>query len=177
MRRECSVVLCAAAWCALGIAQAAAQETVDVTPPPSARFPAAWYPPDNDVTSTMAPVKGAPYEAWLVMDDGAGNRSAGKPLYARDSEGRTRTEAIGSRIGPDDKPVEVREVEVNDAVTHCMFHWTEPWLEKSPPLATVNCMPRRRHYDAQPNWSSAMSMSRQLGRVPGPMGRQITTSH
>lgn len=67
-----------------------------------------------------------------------------EPLYARDSEGRTRTEEIQYCAGADGKPVQVRTVEVNDAVTHCGFHWTEPWVEKSPPIATVSCMPRLR---------------------------------
>ena len=58
-------VLMAAAC--LAVSPLRGQETTDIAPAPSARFLAAWYPPDNDVTSTTAPVKGAPYEARTMM--------------------------------------------------------------------------------------------------------------
>lgn len=140
------------------IVPVAAQDKVDVAPP-SARFPAAWYPPDNDVTSTMAPVKGAPYEARLVMNGGqVGAPHTHEPLYARDSAGRTRTETPPqSRLGQDGRPVDVREVEVSDAVSHCIFHWAEPWMDSSVPTATMFCMPRTLHYNTQPNWSSILA--------------------
>jgi hypothetical protein len=145
----------ASVW--LALTPLPAQEQTDVAPPPSARFPAAWYPLDNDVSYTMAPVKGAPYEARLVMNGGpAGVPLAQAPLYARDSAGRTRTETIEHRVR-DGKPVEARNVEVGDSVSHCTFHWLEPWLDKNAPTATVSCMTRTLHYNAQPNWSSILA--------------------
>jgi hypothetical protein len=143
----------------LTIAPLSAQETTDVAPPPSARFPAEWYPPDSDVTSTTTPVKGAPYEARLVMNGGQpGVSVAQEPLYARDSAGRMRSETIQSRLGQDGKPVEVREVEVSDTVSHCGFYWLEPWVNDSVPTATVSCMPRTLHYNGPAMWASVISM-------------------
>src|ERR1700729_1003635 len=86
-------VLIAAAC--LAVSPLRGQETTDVAPAPSARFPAAWYPPDNDVTSTMAPVKGAPYEARIIMaGQKPGLPSEQEPLQARDGEGPQRTENL-----------------------------------------------------------------------------------
>ena len=151
-------VLIAAAC--LAVSPLKGQETTDVAPTPSARFPAAWYPPDDDVTHTMAPVKGAPYEARVVMSSEQYGKAAVEQAtpQARDAAGRTRTETIQSRLGLDGKLVEVREVEVSDAVSHCMFHWAEPWVGKNAPTATVSCMPRTLHYNAQPMWASVASM-------------------
>jgi hypothetical protein len=83
------------AFACLAVTPLAGQETTDVAPPPSARLPAAWYPPDNDVTSTMTPVKGAPYEARTMM----GGPYPGLPieqeaLHARDGAGRTRIDTL-----------------------------------------------------------------------------------
>jgi hypothetical protein len=36
----------------------------------------------------------------------------------------------------------VREVSVNDPVTHCSFQWAEPWAAPGQPTAIVTCMPR-----------------------------------
>jgi hypothetical protein len=104
-------------------------------------------------------VKGAPYEARLVMNVGqSGAPLTHEPLYARDSAGRTRTETPPqSRLGQDGRPVDVRDVEVSDAVSHCIFHWMEPLVDKDAPTATVSCMPRTLHYNAQPNWSSILA--------------------
>jgi len=157
MRNSRLAILVAVLW--LAAVPLCGQETTDVAPPLSARFPAAWYPPDNDVTSTMAPVKGAPYEARMIMNDGQpGIPVAQEPLYARDSAGRTRTETTQIRLGQDGKPVKVHEVEVSDVVSHCMFHWVEPCVDKSVPTATVSCMPRTLHYNSQPMWASVVSM-------------------
>src|SRR5262249_46633128 len=82
-----------------------------------------------------------------------------EPLYARDSAGRMRSETLQTRLGHDGKPVTVRVVEVNDAVSHCQFHWTEPWVDKSAPTATVSCMPRTLHYSGKPMWASVASMT------------------
>jgi hypothetical protein len=133
------------------------QETTDVAPAASARFPAAWYPPDNDVTSTMTPVTGAPYEARVVQGSSLGRTPAEQaPLQARDAAGRTRVEsAMGPRTAQDGTQVEVREVGINDPVSHCSFQWEEPWAAAGKPTATVQCMPRTIHYSAQSTWSVA----------------------
>jgi hypothetical protein len=150
-------LLVALLW--LTVAPLSAQEKTDVAPPPSDRFPAAWYPPDNDVTSTMAPVKGAPYEARIVVQDmSSGLPMEQTPLQERDGAGRMRTETLQMRLGQDGKPITVREVEAVDVVSHCGFHWIEPWVDKSVPTATVSCMPRTLHYNSQPMWASVVSM-------------------
>jgi hypothetical protein len=137
------------------------QETTDIAPGPSVRFPAAWYPPDNDVTSTMAPVKGAPYEARVVMS----SEQYGKvpveqaTLQARDATGRTRTESsMGPRTTQDGRQVQVREVSISDPVSHCSFQWEEPWGAAGMPRATVQCMPRTVHFNEQSMWSSVASI-------------------
>jgi hypothetical protein len=142
----------------LAVSPLRGQETRDVAPAPSARFPAAWYPPDNDVTYTMAPVKGAPYEARVMM----GGPYPGLPieqetLHARDSAGRTRIDTLQTRL-KDGRPVTVHAVEVDDPVSHCSFHWLEPWVDKNAPTATVSCMTRTLHYNGQPMWLSVASM-------------------
>ena len=134
------------------------QETTDIAPGPSARFPAAWYPPDNDVTSTTAPVKGAPYEARTMMGGAQpGVLIEQEALHARDSAGRTRIDTLQTRL-KDGVPATVHAVEVSDPVSHCSFHWFEPWVDKSEPTATVSCMPRTLHYSGQPMWLSFASM-------------------
>jgi hypothetical protein len=145
----------AAMW--LAVMPVVAQDVTNVAAPPSARFPAAWYPPDNDVTSTMTPVTGAPYEAHVVQSSSLGRTPVEQaPLQARDSAGRTRTESgMGSRTAQDGTQVEVREVGVNDPVSHCSFQWEEPWAAAGTPTATVQCMPRTIHYSAQSTWSVA----------------------
>jgi hypothetical protein len=142
----------------LAVLPVGAQDATDVAPPPSARFPAAWYPPDNNVTSTMQPVKGAPYEAHMIMaGQHPGLSVEEQPLQARDSAGRMRSETLETRL-KDGAPATVRAVEVDDPVSHCSFEWREPWVDKSAPTATVHCMPRTLHYGAQPMWSSVLSM-------------------
>ena len=149
-------VLFAAAW--LAVTPLGGQETTDVAPAPSGRFPSAWYPPDNDVTSTMAPVKGAPYEARTMMGGPQpGMLIEQEALHARDSAGRTRIDTPQTRL-KDGAPVKVHAVEVDDPVSHCSFHWLEPWVDKSEPTATVSCMPRTLHYSGQPMWLSFASM-------------------
>ena len=152
-------VLMAAAC--LAVSPLRGQETTDVAPAPSARFPAAWYPPDSDVTYTMAPVKGAPDEARMVMSSEQYGKAPVEQatLQARDSAGRTRTESsMGPRTTQDGRQVEAREVGISDPVTHCRFQWMEPWVYKSAPTATVQCMTRTLHYNGRPLWSSAASM-------------------
>jgi hypothetical protein len=139
-------LLVASIW--LAIAPLAGQETGDVAPEPSARFPAAWYSPDNVVMSTMPPVMGAPYEARVVLgsQQDAHLPIEQYPLQARDSAGRTRTESsMGPRTAQDGTQVEVREVGVNDPVSQCSFQWEEPWVvDKSAPTAAVQCQSARR---------------------------------
>ena len=150
-------LLVALLW--LTVAPLSGQEKTDVAPPPSARFPATWYPPDNDVTSAMPSVKGAPYEARIVVQGmSSGLPMEQTPLQARDGAGRMRTETLQMRLGQDGKPITVREVEADDVVSHCGFHWIEPWVDKSVPTATVSCMPRTLHYNSQPMWASVVSM-------------------
>jgi hypothetical protein len=152
-------VLIAAAC--LAVSPLRGQETTDVAPAPSARFPAAWYPPDNDVTSTLAPVKGAPYEAHVIMSSEQYGRSPVEQalLQARDSAGRMRTEmSMGPRTAQDGRQVEAREVSIGDPVTHCSFQWMEPWAAAGTPTATVQCMPRTVHFNEQSMWSSVASI-------------------
>jgi hypothetical protein len=144
---------------ALAVLPMGGQEKTDVAPPPSARFPAAWYPPDNDVTSTIAPVTGAPYTARAVPNS---HRTASpveqQPLQARDSAGRMRGETLEIRL-KDGKPVAVRSVQVDDPVSHCSFQWREPWVDNSTPTATVQCQPRTLRVDDQPAlWLMVASM-------------------
>jgi hypothetical protein len=156
MRGGQTSLIIASAW--LAIAPLAGQEITDVAPPPSARFPAAWYPPANNVTSTMQPVTGAPYEARMVTKGQyPGLPIEQEPLQARDSAGRMRSETLEIRL-KDGAPVTVRAVEVDDPVSHCGFQWREPWVDKSAPTATVRCMPRTLHYDGKPMWASVASM-------------------
>ena len=58
-----SLMICVAV---LGYGQSSTHGITNIAPPPSARFPASWYPPDSDVTSTMSPETDAPYSATLV---------------------------------------------------------------------------------------------------------------
>jgi hypothetical protein len=121
-----------------------------------------WYPPDNDVTSTMAPVKGAPYEARTMMGGPQpGMMIEQEALHARDSAGRTRIDTLIDTLQTrlkDGVPVTVHDVEIDDPISHCSFHWLEPWVDKSEPTATVSCMPRTLHYSGQPMWLSFASM-------------------
>jgi hypothetical protein len=107
----------------------------------------------------MPSVKGAPYEARIVVQGmSSGLPMEQTPLQARDGAGRMRTETLQMRLGQDGKPITVREVEADDVVSHCGFHWIEPWVDKSVPTATVSCMPRTLHYNSQPMWASVVSM-------------------
>ena len=129
----------------------------DVAPPPSAAFPAEWYPADSDVEYTTAPEKGAPYRGVMVItssgvDPATGHavEYRGQTAQMRDSAGRTRTEeSLGKRKTGDGREVEQVEVEVNDPVTHCGFRWPEPWIGEVSLTATVSCMSRTLRYDGQ----------------------------
>jgi hypothetical protein len=86
-------------------------------------------------------------------------------LHARDSAGRTRIDTLETRL-KDGAPVTVHAIEVDDPVSHCSFHWLEPWVDRSAP--TVSCMPRTVHYGAQPMWLSFASMQAAVEH-PSPM--------
>src|ERR1700733_10644798 len=75
-------------------------------PAPSSRFPANWYPADNDVTYTSAAQRGAPYTATLIITwrlrepDGMTKMLTQSGFQARDGAGRKREEM--ERPRPDD---------------------------------------------------------------------------
>jgi hypothetical protein len=137
----------------------------DTAPPPSARFPASWYPADSRNTYTEAPVTGVPYSATMVTTytlppsitpprTGLVQRDA----WYRDSRGRTRKEQSrgSSYKSPDGVLHEVpmvHEIEVNDPVSHCRFNWVEPWTGAGEPSATVSCMPRVVQYSGGDSFS------------------------
>jgi hypothetical protein len=166
---------------ALPHAAARAAAPVDFAPAPSDRFPAAWYPPENDWTTVPAPVKRLPYSATLVETTvlpAPGSRkpmtSASRSRQYRDREGRTRTEQTSVwRGGPAHATGEVdgrvrlltapqdvprREIEVIDPVAHCTFRWAEPWTGIGEPTATVRCLSRRVQYGASVfGWLEALT--------------------
>ena len=123
-------------------------------PAPTVRFPAAWYlsnrRPGDVAPSTQAPITGAPYSATQVTTYPI-PAASGLPAEAasqsdgqyRDSAGRTRTEqSLGpTKLGDHHTGPTRKEIEVNDVVTHCMFHWGEPWTGQGQPIATVSCFP------------------------------------
>lgn len=127
-------------------------QTVDHATP-SERFPASWYPADNNVTYTETPVTGAPYEALRVT---AGQSGSGTRV-ARDSAGRVHEEEPQPRLRPDGSLVQTREVSVEDPVSHCRFQWMEPWAASGPPTATVQCMPPTLHYNGGAMWQSLIA--------------------
>lgn len=140
-------------------ASAQGQETMvgtNVAPAPSARFPAAWYPAESNVAYTQASVKDVPYTAKMVTTDFYLNQKTGErtklvdeSFQARDGEGRTRNDgARRSRKSLDGsgKMIDVREVSVNDPVSHCSFRWEEPWVAPTEPAAIVTCMSLTLHY-------------------------------
>lgn len=141
-------LVCRAAW-----PQTLESEAIDVAPAPSARFPAAWYPPVSDVAYTTAPVRGAAYSGVMVITANFTDPTTGRAVTSvermrqmRDSAGRQRTETPMGMSGKDRERV---LVEVSDPVSHCGFRWTEPVTEGSQPTAGVNCMSPRLRYAHQ----------------------------
>jgi hypothetical protein len=135
----------------------------DVAPAPSARFPASWYPPDSDVTYSIAAPTDAPYTATLVTTTRYIDPSTGQTktitqntLQARDAAGRQRNETEEPRPDAHGKIVMAHEVTISDPVSHCNFHWIEPWLARGKPTAIVTCMPRTLHYTNQNIWADAL---------------------
>jgi hypothetical protein len=154
-------------------AQLAAPVLTDVAPPPSSRFPADWYPADNDVTYTSAAQRGAPYTATLIISwrlpepDGMTKILTQSGFQARDGAGRKREEMEMPR--PDDHggTIMAHEVSVNDPVSHCSFRWMEPWVAPGPPRAMVTCMPRTLHFTEQNIYADAIaSQPQQLISAP-----------
>jgi hypothetical protein len=164
-------VFCLAAASARG--QVSAPILTDVAPPPSSRFPANWYPADNDVTYTSAAQRGAPYTATLVATwrlhepDGMTKTLTQSGFQARDGAGRKREEMAMPRPDEHGGVIMTHEVSVNDPVSHCSFRWMEPWVAPDPPRAMVTCMPRTLHYTAQDIYADAIA-SRQPELVSAP---------
>jgi hypothetical protein len=140
--------------CLIGLATGAlaqgSQAQVHLAPVDPERFPAAWYPPENDWTRMPAPVLGLPYTGTMVQTSQM-PASAGRPasqarhstMRYRDRMGRVRTEEsdVWSQSG-----TPRREIEVVDPVSHCTFRWTEPSAELGTGTATVQCLSRRVQY-------------------------------
>lgn len=123
---------------------------------PSARFPAEWYPADNDYSYTTPPIAGAPYSGMMVATGshaGVTAQMVQKTHQMRDGAGRLRTETVTMRPGAGNGglPVEVRVIEVDDPVSHCRFQWAEPSDGPGQPSATVICMPKILHYSGEGN--------------------------
>jgi hypothetical protein len=133
----------------------------NVAPAPSARFPASWYPPDSDVTDTMAPQTDAPYTATLVTTShakisGQIKAFSTSTFQARDSAGRERRETEMPRPDGHGGAITAHEVTVSDPVSHCNFRWMEPWVAPGKPSAIVTCMPRTLRYTNQNIWKDAI---------------------
>jgi hypothetical protein len=123
-------------------------------PAPTTRFPAAWYQGNGRLgdaaPGTQAPITGAPYSATMVTT-GTIPAQSGHPaatmttraMHYRDGMGRTRTEQSQQSLNMATSQLTEgpREIEVNDVVTHCMFHWSEPWTGPGQATAAVSCFP------------------------------------
>jgi hypothetical protein len=124
----------------------APQSDVDVAPPPSDRFPAAWYTTQEGGTET--PVAGAPFTGTLLIT------TAVEPPYQsrivtykmRDGAGRFRSEEFAVEVAGSPNPELAQiphQIDVVDVVAHCEFHWAEPATEEADKVATVSCRSRR----------------------------------
>jgi hypothetical protein len=159
---KCSLLL----FCLAAVsvrAQVTAPVLTDVAPLPSSRFPAEWYPADNDVTYTSAAQRDEPYSATLVITwqlhnpDGTIKTVSQSGLQARDAAGRKREEMAVPRPDGHGGVIMTHEVSVNDPVSHCSFRWMEPWVETATPAAFVTCMPRTLHYTEQDIYADAIT--------------------
>jgi len=135
----------------------------DTAPPPSARFPASWYPQSTDVTYTMMAPTNAPYTAALVtttrfIDPATGQTKTltQSTLQARDAFGRQRNQTEVPRPDAHGKIIMTHEVTVSDPVSHCNFRWMEPWVARGKQAAIVTCMPLTLHYTNQNVWADAI---------------------
>lgn len=152
-------------------------------PAPSVRFPAEWYTSKslNDAApTTQAPITGAPYSATIVtswsMPVSAGRPGAGmsqRGMRYRDGVGRTRTEESRGIVNLNiNKPIEMpKEIEVNDVVTHCMFHWVEPWTSQGQAVATVSCF-SSMYFDP---WDTSWGVKSQTASESTQFNRTIKT--
>jgi hypothetical protein len=178
--RATSIAICFAAAVATALA-AIGQSTQEpvAAPAPSARFPAAWYQdnrkPNDAWPSTQAPIPGAPYSATMVTTYAAPPEYHGPSFsqrggWYRDSAGRTRTEETRGPVSVGDASAgpATKTVEVNDAVSHCMFHWSEPWTSTGDPIATVSCSKKVYFLPWDTSWgvkSQVADESAQPGRT------------
>jgi hypothetical protein len=144
----------------------------DTAPPPSARFPAAWYPPPGNTTYTADVVTGAPYVATLVTTYHALNPTTKEPitqiastLQARDSKGRKHEEEDSSYRDSSGVTIHRREITVYDPVSHCTFTWEEPWTAVGKPIASVACMPLTMHYTSFNVWASSFAQPPEVHRM------------
>lgn len=145
-------------------AQAPTPVITNIAPAPSARFPAGWYPPDNDVTYTTAPDTNAPYTATLVTTTRYVDPSTKQikmfsqsTFQARDSSGRKRDEVQIPHPDNHGGMIMTHEVTISDPVSHCRFQWMEPWIAPGKPIATVTCIPRTLHYANQNSWKDVIA--------------------
>jgi hypothetical protein len=169
---------------------------IDTAPPPSARFPASWYPESTDVTYTITAPTNAHYTATLVtttrfIDPATGQLKTltQSTLQARDASGRQRSETEMPRPDAHGKTIMTHEVTVSDPVSHCNFRWMEPWVARGKPTAIVTCMPLTLHYTNQNIWADAIVTepeeiheldtvfrSEPLGKKPSTTSRQSASS-
>jgi hypothetical protein len=154
------LLLCFATFCP---GQTKPAVITDIAPLPSARFPAPWYPPDSDVTYTIAAPTNAPYTATLVTTTRYIDPSTGQlktltqsTLQARDASGRQRDETDMPRPDAHGKIIITHEVTISDPISHCNFRWMEPWVARGKPTAIVTCMPLTLHYTNQNIWADAI---------------------
>jgi hypothetical protein len=102
-------------------------------------------------------------------------------MQYRDGAGRTRDEqslggldtSDGARLAKGRK-----EIEVNDVVAHCRFHWGEPWTGQDPPIATVSCFSTLYYSQWDTSWGAkaqSASESSEVGRTikTEPLGHKI----
>lgn len=134
---------------------------IDTAPMLPDRFPASWYPTEDNVTHTLTVEKNLPYTATVVITDQY--ESDGKvithktsTLLARDSAGRRREEVeSGGRVDAQGQMIPTRAITVTDPVSHCDFRWVEPTIESEKPVALVKCLPRTVRYINQNTWADA----------------------
>jgi hypothetical protein len=152
---------------------------IDTAPPPSGRFPANWYPADNDRTFTLTVAKNTPYTATLVLTDSQLDQATKEfvtcrtsVVQARDSAGRMHSETpyTGMESNSRGEMIPVHDVTVNDPVSHCNFRWMEPEVAFEKPTATVECMPRTIHYVNLNHWefmwAQLVDIGSKLGDLP-----------
>ena len=135
---------------------------IDTAPMLPDRFPASWYPAEDNVTYTLAVEKNLPYTATVVItdqyeSDGEVITHKTSTLLARDSAGRRREEVEGGGwTDARGQMIPTRTITVSDPVSHCDFRWVEPMIESEKPFALVKCLPRTIHYINQNIWAEAL---------------------